>query len=321
MKTFWNEMLLALFMGMILPGMILSVMVRFGEEPEILEESTETVPTEAKSFLIKVREAETVEDRDLEAYLVGVVLAEMPAYFESEALKAQAVVARTYAARTHFTGGKHGDGSICTDHRCCQAYLSETAYLEKGGTQGDVDKVRSAVEETRGKVLSYGDELIEATYFSCSGGWTEDAAAVWGTDYPYLRSVESPGEEGAAHYTDTVTFTSSEFENLLGIPLPGEPKTWFGETAYTPGQGVQTMVIGEETYRGTELRSKLGLRSTAFTVTVDGNTISIHTRGYGHRVGMSQYGAEAMAVAGSAWPHILAHYYPGTELSELESFQ
>jgi stage II sporulation protein D len=133
--------------------------------------------------------------------------------------------------------------------------------------------------------------------------------------------VESPGEEGAAHYTDTVTFTSSEFENLLGIPLPGEPKNWFGETTYTPGQGVQTMVIGEEIYRGTVLRTKLGLRSTAFTVTVDGDTISIQTRGYGHRVGMSQYGAEAMAVAGSTWPHILAHYYPGTEVTELESFQ
>lgn len=318
MKTIWNEVLLALFMGMILPGLILAVMVRFEEEPEVLEKPTETAPPEAKSFLIKVREAETVEDRDLEQYLVGVVLAEMPAYFEPEALKAQAVVARTYTARTHFTGGKHGDGSICTDHRCCQAYLSEAAYLEKGGTQADVDKVRSAVEETRGTVLSYGGELIEATYFSCSGGRTEDAAAVWGADYPYLRSVESPGEEGAAHYTDTVTFTSSEFENLLGVPLPGEPKTWFGETAYTPGQGVQTMVIGERTYRGTELRTKLGLRSTAFTVTVDGDTISIHTRGYGHRVGMSQYGAEAMAVAGSAWPHILAHYYPGTELAELE---
>ena len=130
--------------------------------------------------------------------------------------------------------------------------------------------------------------------------------------------MESPGEEGAAHYTDTVTFTSSEFENLLGIPLPGEPKTWFGETAYTPGQGVQTMVIGEETYRGTELRTKLGLRSTAFKVETGISEIRITTEGYGHRVGMSQYGAEAMAVAGKDYKQILAHYYPGTELAIMD---
>ncbi len=322
MKGIWKDILTALLMGMVLPGCLLNfASALLDQKPETDPPQTtapqETIP-ETVPLPMRLRQQGTMEEMDTDAYLVGVVLAEMPADFEPEALKAQSVVARTYTQKAYATGGKHGDGSVCTDSACCQAYISEADYLARGGTQEAVDKIRSAVLSTSGYVLTYGDELIEATYFSCSGGSTEDAVAVWGTDFPYLRSVSSPGEEEAAHYTDTVTFTPQAFQNALGRMLSGSSRSWFGTTTYTQGGGVATVTIGGETYTGTHLRSLLGLRSTAFTVSTTEEEIAITTRGYGHRVGMSQYGADAMAVTGSTYREILAHYYPGTTLTKLD---
>ena len=170
--------------------------------------------------------------------------------------------------------------------------------------------------DTAGLVLTYNGSLIDATYFSCSGGRTEDAAAVWGADVPYLQAVDSPGEEGAAAYESEVYFTKSEFARLLGRELAGSPTQWLGKVSYTDGGGVATMVIGGVTYTGKELRSLLGLKSTAFTMTADASGITVVTKGNGHRVGMSQYGAEAMAVLGSSYEEILAHYYQGTVIDK-----
>lgn len=254
---------------------------------------------------------------DLEEYLVGVLLAEVSAAFELEALKAQAVAARTYALKCHQQGYKH-QGSICTNAACCQGYLSPERYIEKGGDPDGVDRMRRAVLETRGQVLYYADELILATYFDCSGGSTEDAAAVWGGSYPYLQAVESPAEEFALHYTDEKTFTPETFQTAIGIGLDGQPETWFGAVTYTPGNGVDTIEICGVPYKGTTLRSLLGLRSTIFTVKVAENMITFTTRGYGHRVGLSQYGAEAMAMQGSDYRQILAHYYRGSYITMYE---
>lgn len=317
MKKAWQETLYAIWMGMAVPGLILAILVMFWEKdkPESnTEPETLTAPV-SLSVLVLWPDG-VVEQMDMDAYLTGVVLAEMPAFFESEALKAQAVAARTYARKASVTGGKHGDGSVCTDYTCCQAYQSPEEYLEKGGTRDDIQKVRSAVLDTTGYVLTYNGELIEAVYFSCSGGKTEDAVAVWGTDYPYLRSTDSPGEENAAFYSETKVFTPKEFEDALGIVLSTEPAQWLGEVTRTAGDGVDTMEIGGVKYSGVELRAALGLRSTAFTITVQDNEIRIVTYGYGHRVGMSQYGADAMAAAGSDFRQILSHYYPGTVLEK-----
>ena len=162
--------------------------------------------------------------------------------------------------------------------------------------------------------------LIDATYFSCSGGRTEDAVAVWGTDIPYLQTVESPGEEEAAVYTDLVEFTPEEFMARLGVSLPGVPSSWFGSVQYTQGGGVKTILICGQEYEGTDLRMQLGLRSTAFTIEVRDSRIYISTRGFGHRVGMSQYGADAMGRAGAHYQEIIAHYYQGVHVERVDSF-
>ena len=312
MKQIMGDILVSAFVGMVMPGILLNTLAAVREDPA---EAMQAQPAAAAMDAVQYVPADAREE-----YLVGVVLAEMPASFEPEALKAQAVVARTYAAKAEQTGGKHGDGSVCRESACCQGYVSREDYLASGGRQEDVQKVREAVYATAGQVLTYEGGLIEATYFSCSGGTTEDAAAVWGTDFPYLRSVDSPGEEQGAHYRDCVVFTPEELESRLGVTLSGGPDTWVSAVTHTAGGGVDSIAIGGRYFTGTEIRQKLDLRSTAFVITASENTVSIETRGYGHRVGMSQYGADAMAVAGSTCEEILSHYYPGTELEKTESF-
>lgn len=279
---------------------------------EITEPATQPQEEEPTVAVLMNSDVKTMP---LEEYLTGVVLGEMPATFESEALKAQAVVARTYTLKSK----KHEPAAVCTDYACCQAYCSPADYLSAGHTQEDLDKVTDAVAATSGLVLTYEDTLIDATYFSCSGGRTEDALAVWGSDVPYLQALDSPGEEKAAHYIDTVQFSAAEFQTKLGASLTGSPGSWVGPVTYTNGGGVDTIQIGDATYSGKELRQKLGLRSTAFVITAVGDTVTITTKGFGHRVGMSQYGADAMAVGGSTFEEILAYYYPGTKLTEFSN--
>lgn len=318
MKTLTKDLLVSALMGLVLPGMLLQFADMVWDRAVQAQQTELLEPLVSIPMPVKVRHGKDVTESDMDDYLTGVVLKEMPAYFEADALKAQAVVARTYAWKAYTTGGKHGDGSICTEPSCCQAWISEEAYLQQGGTAENVEKVRSVVRSTSGQVLTYEGELIEATYFSCSGGRTEDAVAVWGTDFPYLQAVDSPGEENAAYYEDTVVFTREELEEKLDVTLG---KVAVEAVTYTGGGGVDTISFGGRYFTGTEIRARLGLRSTAFSVSVSGDTVTFTTRGYGHRVGMSQYGADAMAVAGSSYEEILDHYYQGTELIQVQMDQ
>ena len=327
MGTWWSDLWISFLVGMVIPGILLNLgnawLTGRQEKTIVFERPLEAVEAafireEGNALPVLVRSGDgSVMQRDMDTYLVGVVLAEMPASFGPEALKAQAVVARTYARKAWITGGKHGDGSVCTNPGCCQAYRAEESWLTEGGKPEDLQKVRRAVRDTSGYVLTYEGELIEATYFSCSGGSTEEAQAVWGTDFPYLRAVSSPGEEDALYYSDTVVFTPEEFARRLQVSLTGEPSGWISGISYTPGGGVEAMTICGHSFSGTELRALLGLRSTAISITASAGEVSITTRGFGHRVGMSQYGADAMAASGSSWQEILAHYYRGTELTTL----
>ena len=264
--------------------------------------------------VIRLQQGSSQVQMDLEEYVIGVVLAEMPASFALEALKAQAVAARTYALKHCLSSGRHGDNVICGDSSCCQGYVPPEEYA---GSQSGILQVRRAVEETAGQVIAYEGTLITATYFSCSGGETEDAAAVWGQTVPYLQSVSSPGEENATWYTDQKTFTAEQLQQALGIRLSGPISTWFSDVTFTQGGGVDTITIGGIPYRGTTIRTLLQLRSTAFSVSYTKDTVTFHTKGFGHRVGMSQYGANAMALEGYAYSEILAHYYTDTEIVQL----
>lgn len=311
--------LMAIVMGVLVPGLIFSVSEKFitreGRQPLPECTTSATEPTRQMKSQVTVLMPDGQAELNMQDYLTGVLLAEMPVDFSEEALKAQAVVSRTYALRRNSLGNKHPQGAVCTESSCCQAYRAIEDFLAKGGTEEMLKKVSQAVELTDNQVLTYNGALIESTYFSCSGGRTEDALAVWGTDIPYLQAVDSPGEEGATHFVDTAEFTIAEFASLLGISPQGSAERWLGAVTYTDGGGVATMVIGGKQFSGTQIRQKLGLRSTAFSMYATQDKIHISTKGFGHRVGMSQYGAEAMAVRGSDYQEILHHYYPGTQLT------
>lgn len=303
MKDLCRDILTAAFLGFVLPGLLVGRGVQ-------RQEAGPKAPS-APVNPVTVRTGDAVTEMALEDYITGVVLAEMPASFAEEALKTQAVAARTYTRKAMDTGGKHGDGSLCTDSTCCQAYISREDYLRRG-READADKVLAACADTAGQVLTYGQELIEATFFSCAAGATESALAVWGSDVPYLQSVPSPEDSG--FYDQRLTFSREEFSDALGLSLTGPPEDWVTLTTHTQGGGVAAMTLGGQVFTGTQLRQRLGLRSTAFTLEAEGEGITVTTRGYGHRVGLSQLGAETMAQCGSTYKEILAHYYPGTEL-------
>ena len=310
----WAPFWLAIFLVIGVPRFVFGIYT--------ITQNEETNPTESTVILdtgpIPILTEDGLIEVDMEEYLVGVLLAELPGGFHIEAQKAQAVVARTYALRTTQFKEKHEGSAICTSPACCQDYRDPDEYISAGGTEERIDIARNAVSDTSGLILTYDGLPIDATYFSCSGGQTEDALAVWGVDVPYLQSVDSPGEEDAPHFCDTVEFTPEGFQEALGRTLVGAPQQWFGQATYTRGGGVETMVIGGKLYEGTQLRKLLGLRSTAFSVSVSGSIITITTKGFGHRVGMSQYGAQAMAASGTLYSEILNHYYPGTVIDKVD---
>ena len=204
---------------------------------------------------------------------------------------------------------------LSDDPAVCQAYIPVSQAAEKfgGDTEEYLEKLRQAVEETDGQVLCYEGELIAATYFSCSGGKTESAQAVWGGEIPYLISVDSPGEEDASSFSSTVTLTPEEVRQRLEVDELG-----VSLVSYTDGDGVDTMVIGGKTFSGTELRSLLGLRSTNFTMEVTAEAVTFSVTGYGHRVGMSQNGARVMAEEGKRYDEILRWYYTGVEIQQID---
>lgn len=298
----------AVSLGLVLPYFMLNVTFKKGDI-SIQEKVTESVGEDScKEIGVLLPGGESVVML-LDDYVTGVVLAEMPAAFESEALKAQAVLARTYALKKASTE-KHRGGLICTEASCCQGFCSTDHY---NGSTENLEKVKEAVKATEGQVLTYQGELIEATYFSCSGGRTEDAVAVWGTEVPYLKSKESPGEEGSDRFTSTIIMDRTEFVSELGL---ADQAVSITHVTYTDGGGVQEIWFGDKSFSGVQVREMLQLPSTAFQMNIVGNSVIITSKGYGHRVGMSQYGANAMALQGSDYRQILAYYYENTMLIE-----
>lgn len=289
-------------------------------EPESAAPETAAVHHD-RDVTLTIQDGDTTEQMTLERYLTGVVRGEMPASFEMEALRAQAAAERSYVYYQLAAGRKdaHPDADFCTDHTCCSAYLSETAAREKWG--GDFapwnTRVEQAVSDTDGQVVLYNGRPILAVFHSSSAGRTAAAGDVWSGDLPYLVSVDSPeGEETVPNYYSTVTFTAAEAkEKLLAahpeLKLPGTPDRWFGAAAENGSGRVETVSVGGTDIEGTELRRIFGLRSACFTVAADSESVTFRVTGYGHGVGMSQYGANQLAREGKTWQEILEWYYTG----------
>lgn len=264
----------------------------------------------------------SIEKMALEEYLWSVTAAEMPASFELEALKAQAVTARTYTVWKMERGeSNHPGADVCTDVSCCQAFITreQTEALWGEGADGYAEKITAAVEQTDGEIMTYQGKPIQAVFFASSIERTEDAVEVWGNAVPYLVSVDSPEGAEVPNYHTQVDFTPEEFKEIFlarypGADLSGSPAEWIKNETRTASGRVASMDVGGITMKGTELRELFGLRSTGFTAEGDENGISFQVTGYGHGVGMSQYGANTLAAQGKTCREILSWYYTGIQI-------
>ncbi len=267
-----------------------------------------------------------IEELDLDEYLYGVVSSEMPASFEQEALKAQAVVARTYTIYKITNGSKHENANICDDSKCCQAWISKEARFEKWNEserENNWSKIVNAVDSTKGKIITYDGKPINAFFHSNSGGKTEIASSVWGgRDEPYLQAVETSGEGNYTQYSSEVILTKSEFVDKIkqyhsNFEIDFSNENQIEILEYTEGQRIKTIKLGNLELTGTEIRNIFGLKSAKFEISVDGENVKFKVIGYGHGVGMSQTGADSMAKEGKNYEEIIKHYYTGVEIVNL----
>ncbi|MBQ6206979.1 MAG: stage II sporulation protein D [Oscillospiraceae bacterium] len=270
------------------------------------------------------RKNDEVSVMSMQEYLVCVLRGEMPGYFELEALKAQAVAARTYTRYMIHTSRKHGDrADICTSPGCCQAYLSAADAKKKWGYLPDDEerKIRSAVIDTDGETMLYDGEPILAVFHASAAGVTRTSSAVWsGDDKPYLQPVSSPENgDNTPNYYSHVDFTLAQLQDKLRSAFPkanlsGDASEWLTGAERDEGGNIITMYVGGIKTQGSKVRSALGLRSACFTWEYADGKASFYVTGYGHGVGLSQYGANQMAKSGSDYRAILTHYYTGVKI-------
>lgn len=269
------------------------------------------------------------EQVNIDDYLCNVVSAEMPADFEIEALKAQVIVARTYTIYK-ILNKKHENADICDDSTCCQAWISKEDRLarwEESKRENNWQKINDCINSTKGKIITYNNQPINAFFHSNSGGVTEIPVNVWGgTGYPYLRSVETSGEDAYNQYASEVTFTQEELINKLkqkysDISIDFSNENEIKILEYTESTRVKTVKFGNHEISGVEARTLLGLKSTNFEITKDSDNIKFSVKGYGHGVGMSQTGADSMAKQGSTAEEIIKHFYAGVEIKFVNEIQ
>ena len=303
---------------------------RFDDTPNTQDGSESPLPSgeitapgerdSAKTLRVQIQGE--VQEMDMGTYLLGVLRAEMPASFEEEALKAQAIAARTYTLYRIRGGGSanHPNADACDDHTCCKAYLSAEQAASNWGSMAVYyeEKLARAVSETDGEVLLYDGVPILAVFFSSADGSTQGAGDVWMSDLPYLQSVSSPeNEELVPNYYSTASFTSGEFRSLIlqsypDADLSGDAGTWVRDIVRNDSDYVASVTVGGIKMRGNDLRTALSLRSPSFTVEYKDNAFTFHVTGYGHGVGMSQYGANILAKQGLSAEEIVQHYFSNT---------
>lgn len=316
------------------PERVKAETVKTAKTAEMLSVPTETAETEVSGEsdddILKVLDFTSgqVMELAMREYVVGAVLAEMPATYQSEALKAQAVAARTYAVRQREKQKISPEpelmgADISNDSTKYQAYFTpeQAKRFYGAGYEAYLQKAEEAVDSTDRLIMVYEGEPIVAAFHSMSGGRTESAEIVWGSRVDYLVPVESGNDENSPSYLEEKTFSSEELRTILKNAIPSaeldipEDK-WFSVSETSASGTVTKMTVGGEEISGADLRKILSLRSANFTIEYDNGSFSITTRGYGHGVGMSQYGANAMAEQGSDFTEILTHYYTGAVLEK-----
>lgn len=277
---------------------------------------TNTPPAEQEPTVDVVRtDTQKTESVPLESYVAGVVAAEMPASFEKEALKAQAVAARTFILTQTLKGND------VTDTVDDQVYKDEQDQKNMWGSEYEENKgkIEEAARETEGKILVYNNEPITAAFFSSGNGQTENSEDYWQSAEPYLISVASPWDKEAPNFEQEVELPKQEAEEKLGVSLPDSGV--IGDvTQRTAGGRIASITIEGKSFTGREVRELLDLPSADFQMIADGTEVVVKTKGYGHGVGMSQYGANGMAKEGKTYEEITAYYYPGASLEEASVF-
>lgn len=290
------------------------------EEKSVTESTEPSIDSAVEVSVYRAQKA-TLETVPLNEYLIGVVSAEMPAEFELEALKAQALTARTYYFKQVLMSGTSTlpEGAEVTDTEAHQVYKNIDELRTQWGPDFNwkYQKIAEAVSATDGQILTYNGEPITATFFSTSNGYTENSEDYWANEFPYLRSVESPWDKDSPKFTDQKVMSLSEFEKRLGVGI--KDANHLGTIIErTEGKRVGKVEIGGKILTGKEVREALGLNSSHFTWYTRGDNVVIETTGYGHGVGMSQYGANGMAAEGKGYQEIVKHYYQGVEIASSE---
>lgn len=258
----------------------------------------------------------SIERIELEDYLIGVVSSEVPVYFNEEALKAQAVASRTYALKQIYNN--KDNLYDLTDSTLSQVYSSNDRLKEKWGSdyENNYNKIKKAINDTKGEYISYNDEPIYAFFFSTSNGYTEDNVNVFGEDLPYLKPVDSSfDEEETDSFIFTKEFSKEDFYYLLGISY--ENKLVLDNIIKSDTNRVLYIDINNITFKGRDFQKKLSLRSNDFEIEERGESVLITTKGFGHGVGLSQYGSNALAKRNKNYIEILKYYYQGTEIKKL----
>lgn len=275
---------------------------------------------DSESFLLADQSAGAVVSVSRRDYLIGAVAAEMPISWPDEALKAQAIAAHSYALYCRDHAAEPASGWLSVDPVRRQGYLTDAVLRSYWGTAYEENYARlsALVDSVLTDVLYYGSAPAGASYFAISNGMTEASENVWGTALPYLVAVDSSTDLNADNYLYTVQFTAEQMQQALAglglLPDPAAPANWFGEAALTPSGYVASLPVCGQSVTGPALRKALGLRSACFTVQYQEGSFLLTTKGYGHGVGLSQWGAKALAEQGQSAEEILAHYFPGTEL-------
>ena len=260
----------------------------------------------------------TIDTLPLEEYVVGVIAGEMPVSFDVEALKAQAVASRSYVLKRLKTN-KDKEYDV-VDSITNQVYLDNAYLKEKWGSDytSKINKLHEVVNKTQGEYLEYNGEVIDALFFSTSNGYTEDCGQVFSLDLPYLKSVNSEWDSQVSSvFNSTKTISLQEFYEKLNLPY--QNNLIIKDIKRSNSNRITSITINNTTFKGTDIYNKLSLRSTDFSLTQLGSNVEIKTTGFGHGVGMSQYGAEGMAQEGYNYKDILNHYYTDTTIKKLEN--